>query len=334
MPDSLPYSAVITGTGSYLPTRVMTNEDLSRLVETSDEWITTRTGIRERRIAAPEEATSDLGLEAARRALADAGVAAADLDLILVATCTPDMVFPNTASILQIGLGAPRAACLDVAAACTGFLYALETAARFIQTGAYRQVLVVGAEKMSTLVDWRDRATCVLFGDGAGAAVVSRAPAGQAGYIDGLLGADGSLGDLLKVPAGGSRRPTTPETLAAGDNFLKMGGREVFKHAVTNMSRLLEELLARHGLTPADIQWVVPHQANQRILSAIQERLGLPADKVVLNLDKYGNTSAASVGIALDEVSRAGRLRPGDLVALVAFGAGFTWGASLLRWTR
>jgi 3-oxoacyl-[acyl-carrier-protein] synthase III len=329
-----PFSAVISGTGSYLPARVMTNEDMSRIVETSDEWITSRTGIRARRIAAPTEATSDMGLEAARRALADAAVPATDVDLILVATCTPDMIFPNTASIIQVGLGATRAACMDLAAACSGFVYGLEVAARLIQTGAYRHVLVIGSEKMSQLVDWKDRGTCVLFGDAAGAALVSRAPAGAGGYIDGVMGSDGSLGDLLKVPAGGSRLPTSPETIAAGDNFLKMGGREVFKHAVNNMSRIIDELLTRNGVQPGQIDLVIPHQANQRIIAAIQEKLALPAEKVFLNLDKYGNTSAASVGVAMDEAARAGLLKPGSLVVTVAFGAGFTWGASLIRWTK
>lgn len=329
-----PFSAVISGTGSYLPARVMTNEDMSRVVETSDEWITSRTGIRARRIAAPTEATSDMGLEAARRALADAAVPAADVDLILVATCTPDMIFPNTASIIQVGLGATRAACMDLAAACSGFVYGLEVAARLVQAGAYRHVLVIGSEKMSQLVDWKDRSTCVLFGDAAGAALVSRAPAGAGGYIDGVMGSDGSLGDLLKIPAGGSRLPTTPETIAAGDNYLKMGGREVFKHAVNNMSRIIDELLARNGVQPGQIDLVIPHQANQRIIAAIQEKLALPAEKVFLNLDKYGNTSAASVGVALDEAARAGLLKPGQLLVTVAFGAGFTWGASLIRWTK
>ena len=334
MPPPSPYSAVIAGTGSYLPDRVMTNADMSKIVETTDEWISSRTGIRERRIASPLEAASDMGVEAARRALADAGVAAAEVDLILTATCTGDMVFPNTSSIIQVELGASRAACLDLAAACSGFVYGLEMASRLIQTGAYRHILVIGSEKMSNLVDWKDRATCVLFGDAAGAALVSRAPEGVVGYIDGNLGSDGALGDLLQIPAGGSRKPATAETLAAGEHFIKMGGREVFKHAVTNMSRIIDELLARNGVTSDQISLVIPHQANQRIIAAIQEKLGLPLDKVFLNVDKYGNTSAASIGVALDEAARSGRLRPGDLIVLVAFGAGFTWGASLLRWTK
>jgi 3-oxoacyl-[acyl-carrier-protein] synthase-3 len=313
----------------------MTNEDISRIVETSDEWITTRTGIRSRRIAAPEEASSDLGAEAARRALTSAGLAASELDLILTATCTPDMVFPNTSSLIQVAIGAGRAACMDLGAACSGFVYGLELAGRLVQTGAYRNVLLVGTEKMSNLVDWKDRGTCVLFGDGAGACVIGRAAEGQpAGYIDGIMGSDGSLGDLLKIPAGGSRKPTTPETIASGENFLKMAGREVFKHAVTNMTRIIDELLARNGVTPAQIALVVPHQANLRIVEAIREKLGLPESKIFLNLEKYGNTSAASVGIALDEAAQQGRLNRGDLLVMVAFGAGFTWGASLVRWTR
>jgi 3-oxoacyl-[acyl-carrier-protein] synthase-3 len=285
--------------------------------------------------AAPEEAASDLGAEAARRALSSAGLAAGELDLILTATCTPDMVFPNTSSLIQVAIGAGRAACMDLGAACSGFVYGLELAARLVQTGAYRNVLLVGTEKMSNLVDWKDRGTCVLFGDGAGACVVSRAAEGQpAGYIDGIMGSDGSLGDLLKIPAGGSRKPTTPETIAGGENFLKMAGREVFKHAVTNMTRIIDELLARNGVAASQIALVVPHQANLRIVEAIREKLGLPESKIFLNLEKYGNTSAASVGIALDEAVQQGRLNRGDLLVMVAFGAGFTWGASLVRWTR
>lgn len=333
-PSSLRPSARIVGTGSYVPARILSNQDLEKMVETDDEWIRVRTGIRERRVAAPEEASSDMGSIAATRALEDAGLEAGVLDLILVATCTPDMTFPNTASHIQTRLGATRAVCMDLSAACTGFIYALETAARFIQSGAYQNVLVVGAEKMSSVVDWTDRTTCILFGDAAGAAVLTAGEPGPVGVIDSVLGSDGNLGNLLKIPAGGSRTPTSLETVEARGHFIKMEGREVFKYAVTNMSRTIHDLLERNGMTSADIAMVIPHQANLRIINAIQSKLNVSDDKVFVNVDKYGNTSAASVILALDEAVKAGRVRNGDVLVLVAFGAGFTWGASLVKWSK
>jgi 3-oxoacyl-[acyl-carrier-protein] synthase III len=327
-------SAHIVGTGSHIPERVLTNQELEAMVETSDEWIRVRTGIRERRVAGPDEAASDMGLIASVRALSDAGVSASDLDLILVATCTPDMMFPNTASIIQTHLGASRAVCMDISAACSGFVYALETASRFIQSGAYNRVLIVGTEKMSAIVDWHDRSTCILFGDAAGAAVVCAGPPDTGGVLDSVLGSDGQLGNLLMIPAGGSRAPTSELTLREGGHFIKMAGRDVFKYAVTHMTRTINELLERNGLTSADISLVVPHQANLRIIHAIQSKLGVGDEKVFVNVDKYGNTSAASVILALDEAVRAGRVKKGDILVLVAFGAGFTWGASLIKWSK
>jgi len=327
-------SAHIVGTGSHIPERVITNQDLEGMVETTDEWIRVRTGIRERRVADAEEASSDMGLIASERALAHAGIAPSDIDLILVATCTPDMMFPNTASIIQTRLGATRAVCMDISAACSGFIYALETASRFIQSGAYRTVLVVGTEKMSSIIDWKDRSTCILFGDAAGAAVVSVGEADTGGVLDSVLGSDGQLGNLLMIPAGGSRAPTSEHTVREGGHFIKMAGRDVFKYAVTHMTRTITELLERNGLTSEDISLVIPHQANLRIIHAIQNKLGVGDEKVFVNVDKYGNTSAASVILALDEAVRAGKVKNGDILVLVAFGAGFTWGASLIKWSK
>ena len=326
--------AVIAGTGSYIPARRVPNSELEKVVETNDEWIVQRTGIRERRVAAPEEASSDMAAAAARAALADAGIDAAQVDLILVATCTPDMVFPNTASAVQQKIGATRAAaCLDLNAACSGFVYALEIGAKFVAAGSHQCVLVIGAEKMSCITDWQDRGTCILFGDGAGAAVL-RPGFGRVGVLDSILESDGSLGDLLHVPAGGSRQPASAESVAARQHFIRMEGREVFKHAVTNMTRVVQQLLERNRLTSEDVQLVIPHQANERIISAVRDKLGMPPKKVFMNLERYGNTSAASVGMAIDEAARTGLLRRGDVLVLVAFGAGFTWGATLVVWDK
>ncbi len=323
--------ACIVATGSYVPQRVLTNAELEKMVDTTDEWIVTRTGIRERHIAAPDEATSDMGAEAARRALANAGVAAEEVDLIIVATITPDMGFPNTACFVQAKIGAKNAFCFDIEAACSGFVYGLDLARQYIGTGSARTVLVIGAEKISCITDWSDRSLCVLFGDGAGAAVVQSVP-GRNGILASVMRSDGTLSDLLKLPGGGSRHPTSAETLAQGLHYMKMEGRDVFKHAVTCMTDVARRALDRAGLTVDDMDLIIPHQANQRIVSAIGERLGGAPEKYFVNLDRYGNTSAASVILALDEAHRMGRLQRGNRVLLVAFGGGFTWGATVLEW--
>lgn len=319
-----------------MPAKVLTNDDLSKIVDTSDEWITTRTGIKERRIAAPDEATSDMAAEAARRAMADAGVSAEDIQLIIVATVTPDMFFPSTACFVQKKIGAVNAVCFDVSAACSGFLYALQVARHFINTGNRITALVIGAEKLSSLVNWQDRNTCVLFGDGAGAVVIRRAcenePEAQGRVLSTVMGSDGNLTDLLKVPGGASACPITPENVASRPNTIHMEGRETFKHAVTRMLEASQQALEMAGLSAKDVSLVIPHQANARIIGAIADRLGLPEEKVFMNLDKYGNTSAATIPVALDEARRAGRIKKGDVVLLVAFGGGFTWASSVVRW--
>lgn len=321
----------VVGTGAYLPDRVMTNADLAALVDTSDEWIVTRTGIRERHIAAPEQATSDLATAAARRALEQAGVAPEAVDLIIVGTITPDMVFPCTACFVQQRLGAARAACFDLEAACSGFLFAMETARQFIAGGAMQTALVIGAEKLSSIVDWEDRATCVLFGDGAGAAVLQHRP-DRRGILATVMASDGNLSHLLSLPGGGSRHPTSAQTLKDRLHFLKMNGREVFKYAVNAMLSASQQALERSGITLDQVDCIIPHQANLRIVQAIGERLGAPLDKYYLNLERYGNMSAASVPVALDEAVRTGRVKPGSRVLLMAFGGGFTWGASVIEW--
>ena len=326
------FAPVITGTGSYMPERVLTNNELAKMVDTTDEWIVTRTGIRERHIAAPDQASSDLGAEAARRALAAAGVGADEVDMIIVATLTPDMGCPNTGCFIQQKIGASRAFCMDIEAACSGFIYALEIASQFVASGAVKTALVIGAEKLSSITDWTDRSVCVLFGDGAGAAVVQARPNGVGGVLHTILKSDGRLADLLKMPAGGSRLPATQDTIEKKLHTLKMDGREVFKHAVTCMTGVARETLAACGLTVDDVKLIIPHQANMRIVQAIGERLGGKPEQYFVNLDKYGNTSAASVIVAMDEAAKSGRLEKGDLVLLVAFGGGFTWGASVVEW--
>ena len=325
----------IIGTGSYMPEKVLTNDDLSKIVDTSDEWITTRTGIRERRIAAEGQATSDMAAEAARRALADAGITAEEVNLIVVATVTPDMFFPSTACFVQKKIGASNAVCFDISAACSGFLYALQVARHFINTGNRTTALVIGAEKLSSLINWQDRNTCVLFGDGAGAVVIRRAEEGEDApgrVLSTVMGSDGNLADLLKVPGGGSACPITAENALSRPNTIHMEGRETFKHAVTRMCQASEQALEMAGLKKEDITLIIPHQANLRIIQAIADRLGLPHDKAFINLDKYGNTSAATIPVALDEANRAGRLKRGDILLLVAFGGGFTWASSVVRW--
>lgn len=322
----------IVGTGSYLPPRVMTNHDLEAMVETTDEWIFTRTGIRERRIAAPDQATSDLSAIAAKRAIAAAGVTAEDIDLIIVATITPDMLFPSTACMVQHKIGAKRAFCFDLEAACSGFLFALDVAWRYLQSGAVKTALVIGGEKLSCITDWQDRTTCVLFGDGAGAVVLQAGEGAGRGIIGTVTGSDGSLSHLLRVPGGGSLHPPTPAMLDERLQYLKMSGNEVFKHAVRCMCDAAQRVLEENGLSTDDVNWIVPHQANMRIIQAIASRLGGSLDKFCVNLERVGNMSGASVPVALDESVRAGKIKSGDLVLFVVFGGGFTWGASVMEW--
>lgn len=326
-------STVILGTGSYAPARIMSNAELSKIVDTSDEWIYTRSGIRERRIAAEGEATSDMGVHAARRALEDAGLAPGDIDLLIVATLTPDMPMPATACIIQHKLGVPTtAACFDLNAACTGFLYALDTACAMVSSGRYRKALIIGVEKLSSIVDWKDRTTCVLFGDGAGAVVIGSSPEAGRGLVGTKLGALGEYVDLLCIPGGGTSAPATPASIAAGSHFLKMKGKEVFKLAVRVMDEAARDILEQHQLRADQISLVIPHQANLRIIEAISQYLELPMERFFVNVDRYGNTSAASIPLALDEARRTGRIKSGDLTLLVAFGAGLTYGSALIRW--
>ncbi|MDP2167825.1 MAG: beta-ketoacyl-ACP synthase III [Thermodesulfovibrionales bacterium] len=323
--------AKITGTGSYLPERVMTNRDLETLVDTSDEWITERTGIKERRIAAPNEAASDLACEASQKALSAAGLKPKHIDLIIAATVTGDMPFPSTACTLQALLGAKNAAAFDLNAACSGFLYGLSVAECFIKAGSKKRILVVGSEVLSKFVDWEDRGTCVLFGDGAGAAVVE-ATEGESGIISTEMHSDGTLGGLLCIPGGGSRIPPSKDSVRDGSHFIKMKGNETFKIAVRTLERLVVDTLKKNKIKPSELALLIPHQANLRIIQAAAERLRLPMEKVLVNIDRYGNTSAASVPIALDEAVRSGRVREGDYILLEAFGGGLTWAAVLLKW--
>lgn len=322
--------ACIAGTGSYAPAKVLTNADLERMVATSDEWIRERTGIRERRIAACGEACSDLAVQAGKRALIAAGLAATDLDMILVATCTGDYPLPATACLVQHQLGATRAGACDLSAACCGFVYALSVADAYVKNGM-RHVLVVGSEVMSAITDWTDRNTCVLFGDGAGAVVVS-ASDGEREILSTHLRSDGALCELIMVPGGGSRTPPSEKVIIERQQYIKMKGNETFKVAVRTLEEIARMTLSANGLRVEDLDLYVPHQANVRILKAVIERLGLPTEKVLLNLDRYGNTSAASIPIALDEAVREGRIKDGSLVMLGAFGAGLTWASAVIRW--
>jgi 3-oxoacyl-[acyl-carrier-protein] synthase III len=321
----------LTGIGSYAPERVLTNADLEAMVDTSDEWIVTRTGIKERRIAADEQAASDLALPAARTALEQAGVAAEDLDLVIVATATPDMLFPATAAIVADALGAKNAAAYDLLAGCTGFVYALSQAYGAVATGLSKRALVIGAEVLSKITNWEDRSTCILFGDGAGAAVVQ--PIGEGGIVGFELGADGSGGPDLCVPAGGSRRPVSTETLEQELQFIKMNGAEVFRFATRVMVTSAEELLAACGAGIDDIDLYVPHQANKRIVDHAVKNLGLDPSKVLMNIDRFGNTSSASIPICLVEAQAEGRLEEGTRVLMSAVGAGLTWGSAYMTWT-
>jgi 3-oxoacyl-[acyl-carrier-protein] synthase-3 len=321
----------ISGVGAYVPARILTNADLEKMVETSDDWITSRTGIKERHIAAENEFTSDLAAEAARRAMKMAGVTPDQIDLIVVATITPDMPFPSTACLVQHKLGAKRAAAFDLEAACSGFIYALEIGQQFIMSRTYETVLVIGAEKLSSITDWKDRNTCVLFGDGAGAAILQNRQ-GAHGLLTAVMGADGAKANLLFMPGGGSRCPATVDSLNARQHYLRMEGKETFKNAVQAMQTAAEEALRRCEITVSQIKCIIPHQANRRIIDAVGERLGARPDQLFVNVNKYGNTSAASVGIALDEAVSTGCVQRGDLILLVVFGAGLTWGAAVIEW--
>lgn len=321
----------IIGTGAYLPERRLTNFDLEKMVDTSDEWITSRTGIKERRIAADDEASSDLAVKAAKQAMENAGITAEQVDLIIVATVTPDMSFPATACLVQEQIGAPKAATFDLSAACTGFIYGVSTAAQFIATETYKYALVIGVECLSRIVDWTDRNTCVLFGDGAGAAVLGPVKEGY-GFQSFELGGDGSGKDLLKIAAGGSRLPASENTVANSMHTLFMNGREVFKFAVRVMTSASDVALEKANLSFDDIDLFVPHQANSRIIEAAMKRYGLPDEKVVVNLDRYGNMSSASIPVALHEAIEEGRVSEGDTLVLCGFGGGLTWGATVLNW--
>ena len=325
----------IAGTGSYVPERVLTNADLEKLVETTDEWIMSRTGIKERRIAAGGEATSDLATKAALRAMEAAGVTAEEIDLIIVGTISPDTFFPSTACHVQRNLGAVKAVAFDVSAACAGFLYAMQIARQFINGGTRKTALIIGADKLSGMVNGQDRNTCVLFGDGAGAAILTAKDPGDgdpSGVLSSVMASDGRLTDILSVPGGGSAIPITPDNADQRLNTIHMQGREVFKAAVKYTLEACEQVIERAGLKAEDIALIIPHQANVRIVDAIRERLGLPPERAFLNLHKYGNTSGAAVAIALDEAVRSGVVKKGDNILLVAFGAGFAWSASVIRW--
>ena len=321
----------IMGTGSYVPERILTNNDLAKIVDTNDEWITTRTGIRERRIASDDEATSDLAFKAAEKAIMDAGIDKNEIELIIVATMTQDHLTPSTAALVQDKLGI-KAAAFDVSAACTGFIYGFTAGYSFIKAGIYKKVLVIGAETMSRVTDWEDRGTCILFGDGAGAVVLGEVETG--GFLASHLAADGSGACELIVPAGGSRKAATAETIENREVYLKMNGREIFKFAVKAFPESVENVLTQQNLTADDIDIFIPHQANVRIIEAIAKRFKQPLDKFFVNLHKYGNTSGASIPIALDEASKEGRFKRGDKIVATGFGGGLTYGSILFEWSK
>ncbi len=322
----------VAGTGSYVPEKVLTNEELATLVDTSDEWIVTRTGIKERRIAREDEFTSHMASEASKKALEQAGMKAEDIDLIIVGTITPDTPTPATACHVQKQLGANKAVAFDISAACSGFLYAMKIAKRMIADGAFENALIIGAEKLSAVTNWSDRTTCVLFGDGAGAAVLKKSGEGDGNIVATEMGSDGELTHLLEIAGGGSACPINSENVDKNLQTLSMLGKEVFKHAVTRMKQASEQVIERAGWGPEDIACVIPHQANLRIIDAIADRLAVPNEKVFVNLHKYGNTSAAAVAIALDEAHREGAFKRGDKIVLVVFGAGLTWAAAAIEW--
>lgn len=327
------YRAAIAGTGSFLPSGRLTNDDLAKMVDTSDEWIFPRTGIRSRHIAGKGENTSDMAAAAGRRALENAGVRPEDVQLAVVATISPDSPLPACSCLVQTKIGLANATCFDISAACSGFIYALDVARQFVETGAVETALVIGAEKMSAITDWTDRTTCILFGDGAGAVVLRRAEEeAGGGVLSCATGTDGSLAPLLFIEAGGSALPTSVETLEAHRGFVKMDGHTIFKHAVRNMANIAGKAIAEAGLKPSDIDWIVPHQANIRIIQAVAKSLDTPMEKVVSTIESTGNTTAASIPVALDLAVADGRIKAGDNVLFVAFGAGLTWGASVVRW--
>lgn len=323
--------ARVISTGSYVPEKVLTNFDLEKMVDTSDEWITERTGIKERRIASPEQATSDLAYEASVRALKKAGLSTDDIDLIIVATVTPDMLVPAAACLLQMKLGAKKAVAFDINGACTGFVYALSVAEKFIRTGASKRALVVGAETLSRFTDWTDRSICVLLADGAGAVILEGTRKNEGIQVVDIF-SDGTMWDFIHMPAGGSKMPVDEKVLKERMNYIKMRGNETFKVAVKTLEEVVDITLKKGGINSSQLSLLVPHQANIRIIQAMTKRLDLPMDKVMVNIDRYGNTSAASIPIALDEASQLGKIKKGDYVMLAAFGAGLTWGAALIKW--
>lgn len=325
-------SVIIRGVGAYTPPKVLTNDDLSQMVETSDEWIRARTGIRERRIAEAGETTSDMAARAAAEAISNAGIQADAIELIIVGTVTPDMPFPNTACFVQQKLGLGKIPAFDIEAACSGFIYTMDVARSLMLVHGYKHALIIGAEKLSSITNWEDRTTCVLFGDGAGAAVLSLVDEPDVGVLSTLLGADGSATDILCVPGGGSASPSTAETIERSMHYIHMQGREVFKHAVRVMCHSAMEILDKAGVSADDVSLVIPHQANNRIIEALAQRLGIGLERFKINLDRYGNTSAASIPIALAESVRNGRIHSGDCVLMVAFGGGLTWAAALIKW--
>ncbi|MGI6119583.1 MAG: beta-ketoacyl-ACP synthase III [Desulfosporosinus sp.] len=327
------YSVGIVGTGSYIPGNFITNLDLEKMLDTNDDWITSRTGIRERHIAAKDMPVSELCYQAALNALKDTQISLEEIDLIIVATITPDYAFPATACLVAERLGAKNAAAFDLEAACTGFIYAAAVASRFIATGMYKTVLIIGGETMSKIVNWEDRSTCILFGDGAGAAVLQTVKEGF-GFLGFELGSDGSGSKLLRQPAGGSKCPASLETVKKNLHTLQMDGREIYKFAVRIMGDASEKVLKKAGIMKKDVDLLIPHQANIRIVNAAVKRLGITSDKVIINLDKYGNMSAASIPVALDEAIKDGQIIEGDNILMVGFGAGLTWGACVLKWTK
>ena len=331
---NLSQSVYLSGIGSSVPKKILTNEDLSKMVDTSDHWIQTRSGISTRRIASPSQSTSDMGVEAGRQAIKDAGLEPKDIDIIIVATITPDTPFPATACWIQKKLELGTIPAFDIGAACSGFIYLLDIGKHLLRSGNYSNALLIGAEKMSSIVDWEDRTTCVLFGDGAGAAVLSKSNQSNTGILDTLLGSDGNNAELLYQPVGGSNTPLTQDNFAQKKHFLQMNGREVFKHAVKVMEKATLSILERNQIQPQDLKYIIPHQANLRIIENLAHRLNMPLNRFYNNLDNYGNTSAASIPLALNECYREKNLKTGDLILLVAFGGGLTWAASIIKWNK
>ena len=327
-------SVYLSGVGCSVPDKVLTNHELSKMVDTSDHWIKTRSGISKRRIASPNQTTGDMGAEAGRQAIKNASLKPKDIDLIIVATITPDTPFPATACWIQKKLELGTIPAFDIGAACSGFIYLLEIGKHLLRSGDYKNILIIGAEKMSSIVDWQDRTTCVLFGDGAGAVVLSKCNQPNTGIIDTLLGADGNNAKLLYQPNGGSLTPLTQETLSQRRHFLQMNGREVFKHAVKVMEKAATSILSRNHIEPKNLKYIIPHQANLRIIENLSQRLDIPLNRFYNNLDKYGNTSAASIPLALSECYHEKNLKTGDLILMIAFGGGLTWAASIIKWNK